>query len=82
MIWLFSRGDEAVRLETRFDNHSQDYILEIAWMDRPQTLERFRDLAEFKARLLVIEDQLSAEHWTQVGGPEILPHGWRGPIPH
>jgi hypothetical protein len=82
MIWLFSRGDEAVRIETRYDNQSQEYILDIAWMDRPATAERFQDLAQFKARVLVVEDQLSTEHWTQVGGPEILPHGWRGPIAH
>jgi hypothetical protein len=29
---------------------------------------------------MVAEDQLSTEHWEQVGGPEILPHGWRGPM--
>jgi hypothetical protein len=51
-------------------------------LERPATVERFQDLAGFTASVLVVEDQLSAEHCTQVGGPEILPHGWRGPIPH
>ena len=80
MIWSFARGDEAIRLETRFDNQTRQYVLEITWADRPATVETFKSLAQFRARVMVAEDQLSTEHWEQVGGPEILPHGWRGPM--
>jgi hypothetical protein len=82
MIWSFARGDEAIRLETRFDNQTREYVLEITWADRSPTIETFKSLAQFRARVVLVEDQLSAEHWVQVGGPEILPHGWRGPTSH
>jgi hypothetical protein len=42
--------------------------------------ERFTDERAFQARTIALEQQLEAEHWKQVGSPEILPHGWRGPM--
>jgi hypothetical protein len=80
MVWFFARGNEAVRVETRFDNASREYVLEIAWAKRPVETERFRDHAAFEARVASVEAQLRADAWAQVGGPEILPDGWRGPF--
>ena len=80
MVWFFARGQSQVRLETRYDNASREYVLEVAWPDRPSETERFGDLEAFRARVVILEEQLAAEHWAQVGSPEILPHGWRGPI--
>ena len=42
--------------------------------------ERFTDLAAFQARVMTVEAQLEAGAFAQVGNPEILPHGWRGPF--
>jgi hypothetical protein len=42
--------------------------------------ERYRDHAAFEARVASIEARLQAESWAQVGGPEIIPDGWRGPF--
>jgi hypothetical protein len=42
--------------------------------------ERFTDEQAFRARTIALEQQLDAEHWKQVGSPEILPPGWRGPM--
>jgi hypothetical protein len=47
MIWFFARGNEAVRVETRFDNASREYVLEIDWANRPLEVERYRDHAAF-----------------------------------
>jgi hypothetical protein len=80
MIWFFARGNEAVRVETRFDNAAREYVLEIDWANRPPEIERFRDHAAFEARVVGIEARLRSESWAQVGGPEILPDGWRGPF--
>ena len=80
MVWFFAKGNEAVRVETRFDNASREYVLEIDWANRPLEAERFRDHAAFEARVASIEARLQAESWAQVGGPEILPDGWRGPF--
>jgi len=80
MIWFFARGNEAVRVETRFDNSSREYVLEVGWANRPLETERFRDHAAFEARVAKVEARLRNESWAQVGGPEILPDGWRGPF--
>ena len=82
MIWLFARGDEVLRLETRIDNASGEYVLVSTWSDDPAKVERFRDYDAFDARVRLLEARLGAEHWLQVGSPSILPDGWRGPIPN
>jgi hypothetical protein len=82
MIWLFERGDEVLRIETRVDNASGEYVLVSTWSDSAPRIERFRNHAEYEARLLALEGHLGAEHWTQVGSPTILSDGWRGPIPN
>ena len=80
MVWFFARGNDSVKVETRFDNSSREFVLEVAWADRPVQAERFTDLAAFQKRVLAVEARLEAESWAQVGSPEILPHGWRGPF--
>jgi len=82
MVFFFSRGGAKVRLETRFDNATREYVLDIVWPDRASEVERFHNTDEFQARLTVLEEQLAADHWTQVGSPELLPSGWRGPMSH
>lgn len=77
MIWLFERGAEALRLETRFDSILDEYVLVVVWSDTRVDTERFRDAAEFDARLRALERQLAAEHWMQVGPPTILSDGWK-----
>jgi len=80
MVWFFARGNDSVRVETRFDNSSREFVLEVAWANRPLETERFTDLSAFQARVMVVEAQLEAGAFAQVGNPEILPHGWRGPF--
>ena len=80
MVWFFGRGNETVQVETRFDNSAREYVLEVAWGRKPVEVERFQDLSEFQARVAAIEKRLRAESWAQVGGPEILTEGWRGPF--
>lgn len=77
MIWIFERGEEALRLETRYDSVSGEYVLVVVWGHRPTETERYRERAAFDARVRGLEQQLAAEHWTQVGSPTILRDGWR-----
>lgn len=79
MIWLFERQNQLVRLATKFDKASEEYVVEIAWADRPPETERFAEFALFHARILALEKQLGAEKWIQSGAPTIIPDGWRGP---
>ena len=82
MVWFYKRSHDELRIETRFDSASREYVVDITWPGRPMVTERFGDTAAFEARLLGLERQLEREHWQQAGGPEILPHGWRGPVTH
>ena len=77
MIWIFERGNEALRLETRFDSVEDEYVLVVVWADDRHETERFADRHAFDLRLRALEQQLTAEHWPQVGSPTILPDGWR-----
>ena len=79
MIWLFERGDEVVRLETRVDNGTGEFVAVITWSDSPAVTERFVGYEQFHARMLEMEKRLAADNWTQIGPPEIMPQGWRGP---
>jgi hypothetical protein len=82
MVWFYKRSDGSLRIETRFDSTTSEYVLEVAWPGRPVMTERFSDSVAFETRVLALERQIDAERWQQVGGPEILPHGWRGAITH
>ena len=76
MIWLFERGEEALRIETRVDSVTGDFVATVLWASGQSKEERFRDEHAFKARLLALERQLADEHWTQIGGPTLLDDGW------
>jgi hypothetical protein len=78
MVWFFSRGNDSVRVETRFDNASREFVLDVTWPHQPVITERFDDLGTFEARVLAVEAQLEAQSFAQVGTPKILSYGWRG----
>ena len=80
MVWFYRNTDGELRIETRFNETTGEYVLDIAWPGRPPAIERFDNEAAFRARTIALERQLEREHWTQIGSPEILPHGWRGPM--
>lgn len=77
MLWFFERRGETVRLETSYDNNTAEFVLVIEWPGRPSVTERFPDADSFTARVRDLEQSLSAERWTQVGSPMILPTGWK-----
>jgi len=79
MVWFYASSKGTVRVETRHDPVTNEFVLEVEWPGRPIAVERFRDSAAFDARVRVVEQELETEGCHQVGSPEILPHGWRGP---
>jgi hypothetical protein len=82
MVWFYKRSDADLRIETRFDSATNEFVLEVTWPGRPIVVERFPDNVAFETSVLALERKLDTEHWQQVGGPEILPHGWRGAFTH
>jgi len=79
VVWFYASSNGTVRVETRIDSVTNDYLLEIEWPGRPIAVERFGDVAAFDMRVREVELQLETEGCRQLGSPEILPHGWRGP---
>jgi hypothetical protein len=76
VIWLFQRETQAIRIDTRFDGESGEYVLVPEERDGVRQNERFRDAAEYRVRLEALEQQLETEHWTRTG-PFLLRDGWR-----
>lgn len=77
MIWLFERGPDVLRIETRFNQASSEF--ELVWHrhDGTSQSERFTTEASFRARLETIESGLKSEHWNISGSPQILSAGWK-----
>jgi hypothetical protein len=76
MIWFFERGDQAVKLETRFDRDGKDYVLTITWPDARTVTERYPSVDEFRTRVGALQRELDAERWTQRGSPTLITGDW------
>lgn len=77
MIWLYERGPDVLRIETRFDSATSEF--ELVWHrpDGNTETERFATETAFRDRLVAIEAALTTEHWNINGSPQILSEGWR-----
>lgn len=77
MIWLYERGAEVLRIETRFDAAASHF--ELIWHrpDGTTQVEKFSTESAFRARLETVEAALKTEHWNQAGSPQILREGWK-----
>jgi hypothetical protein len=77
MLWMFERGEDSLRLETRYDNDVSEFVLVMHRTDGRQHIERFKEESAFRGRLEALERQLDAERWQAVGSPVLLREGWR-----
>jgi hypothetical protein len=77
MLWIYARGQESLRIETRFDNGTGEYVLIFYRDDGSQQIERFQDPDSFGSRLETLEQQLNTEAWRSEGPPMVLRDGWR-----
>jgi len=76
MLWIYSRGDQSLRLETRFDNETQEFVL-ISFEQGGSQTERFKNADSFRRRLEGLEKQLEFENWQRDGPPVLLRDGWK-----
>ena len=76
MLWFFERDDESLRLETRYDNDTSEFVAIVHYPDGQQRTERFRDGEKFRVWLEAFEQNLVIQHWAGRSGPIILPYGW------
>lgn len=68
MIWVFERGNESLRLETRYDNETAEYVLIVHHPDGGHQTERFNDSLTFQTRLDTLDKLLENENWHYVDG--------------
>ena len=76
MIWLFERDGESVRLETRYESDTAEFVLIVHTPKGGPQIQRFTDAVSFRERLEVLETQLVADRWQQQG-PMPLHDGWK-----
>jgi hypothetical protein len=76
MLWFFERSKKLLTVETRYDNETLEYKIDIRPPDGAPTTERFTDMAAFRARLKDVERDLEDREWHQSGPAIVLPEGW------
>ena len=76
MLWIYKRGSESIRVETRYDNDTEEYVLIFYREDGTQHAERCKDPVAFRTRLERLEKQLDRERW-QSDGVRLLRDGWK-----
>ncbi len=75
MLWSYTRSQQSLTVETRFDNETQKYVATLIGASGiPETL-RFRTAEAFRTWLAALERILSADHWNREGVPRVLPKG-------
>lgn len=76
MLWFFDRDDQHLRLETRYDNDTSEFVLIVNWPDDREETERFTDREAYRPRLVALETRFETERWVRGGPPLILLDGW------
>lgn len=77
MMWFWERGSESIRLETRVDDKTREYLVILRLPNGERQIERFADLASFRVRLATLEEELKDDHWKhQSGGRVSLIDSW------
>jgi hypothetical protein len=77
MLWFFERDRESLKLETRYDNDTSEYVAIVRYPDGREMIERFSDSDEYRSWIVAFERNLELQRWTRHGsGPVVLPDGW------
>jgi hypothetical protein len=76
MVWFWTRDDEELQLETRYDNETAEFVVTVMPPEGTSVPERFKDIEAFRARLVLLEDQLEAKNWRNTGRPLLSPEGF------
>ena len=76
MLWCFERHNELLRVETRYDNETSEFVAIVRHPDGREETHRFATADAFRSWLTAFEQTLAAEQWTSQGPPLFLPEGW------
>jgi len=67
MTWLFTRKKDVIRLETWYDKHTSEFVVDFTHPDGQLESKRFVNNAVFHTWLAVWDGQLAAQGWKQSG---------------
>jgi hypothetical protein len=76
LVWFYTRGRDSLRLETRYDNATLEYIGLVTYPDGRIQTKRFSAPDEFRAWAVAMETELATAEWILDGAPYILADGW------
>ncbi len=76
MVWIFERDGEKFELKSYYDKPHREFVLIIYPAGERRRIERFKAASAFRHRLAALEQQLTAEKWTQ-HGPTVLHDAWQ-----
>jgi len=77
VIWLFEREDEVLKIETRYDNDTSEFVAIVHYPDAQQMTKRFTDVDAYGRWLEQFEQSLAEGDWTRdSSGPVIVRDGW------
>jgi len=81
MLWFYERDHASLRVETRYDNDTAEYVALLYHPDGRRETQRFDKQDAFREWLVSLEQHLEADRWTRQGSPDILPDGWPDKTP-
>jgi hypothetical protein len=81
MLWFYERDHVSLRVETRYDNETAEYVAILYHPDGRQEMQRFDKRDAFREWLVSLEQYLEADRWTRQGPPHILSDGWPDKTP-
>ena len=58
MLWFYSQDSLTIRIETRYDNRTAEYVLVVHWSPDHRQEERFATAVLFRKRVLELETQI------------------------
>ena len=76
VIWFYSQESVTIRIETKYDNRTSEYVVVVHWSHDHRQEERFATPVLFRKRLFELQTQVNAEGWRKGGPPIILLEGW------
>ena len=76
MVWFFERDDESLRLATRYDNDSAEFVVVVRYPDGHEHSERFANADALRRWLEAFEQNLGVLRWVGRSWPVVLPYGW------
>ena len=76
MLRLFERDNQSLKLETRYDTGSAEFVVVVHYLDGHEHSERFTDGTAFRGWLEAFEQNLGVQCWVERRLPFVLPYRW------